>query len=277
MISFLHNLFGNLIFHIVSRRILLTRIREDTDLVQTLLDKEVAQSLILRICFAGEAHDKSRTDGYAGDAFPQLLNQGNHLLLSVRTMHGFEHGIMGMLQGQIHILADLGFRRIHINELIRKEFRIAIERAHPFELRHLNHFTQQFSECRTVVDVPAIVGAVLRDKDYFPHTIFRELFHFCTDIFNLAAAELAANLRDGAEGATIVTAFGNLHISGIIRRGADAGSLGIIERVIFSSQYHTMAFQRFLHRFHNAPPGTGAQNGIGFWQFVQQFLLVALA
>ena len=52
---------------------------------------------------------------------------------------------------------------------------------------------------------------------------------FVDDAFETAAAEIAAELRNDAEGTRMVAAFGDLYVSGVARGGEDALSEIVIQ------------------------------------------------
>ncbi len=71
-------------------------------------------------------------------------------------------------------------------------------------------------------EIFAIAGRVLADQIDFPNALAKEPRRFRYDRFKTAAAELAAILRNHAESAGMVAAFGDLDVGEVAGRGQNA-------------------------------------------------------
>ena len=78
------------------------------------------------------------------------------------------------------------------------------------------------SIARRIFDVNAIGRRVLRDHQQFLHAGVDQLFGFAQDVGRRPRDEVAAQLRNDAETATVVAAFRNLQIGVVTRRELDA-------------------------------------------------------
>ena len=262
MVALLHDLLRHLVRHVVGRRALLARIREDADLVEAHLLDEVAQRVVLGIRLAREADDERRADRHAGDALAQLLDQRAHLLLCVGAAHAAQHGVVRMLQRQVDVLADLRLARNRLDELVAEVLRVAVERADPLELRHLDDLAQELRKLRRTVEVAAVLRRVLGDQDDFAHAVLRQVAHLVADVLDAAAAVVAADVRDGAEGAAVVAALCDLDISRVRRRRRDARRVLVVKRLVLAGDDDAVPLERLLDGLHDAAPGARADDGI---------------
>ena len=141
------------------------------------------------------------------------MDERAHLLLRIRTVHAAQHGIMRVLQRQVDVLADLRLAGDRLDELVAEVLRVAVERAHPLELRHLDDLAQELCKLRLAVEVAAVLRRVLGDQHDFAHAVLRQVADLIADVLDAAAAVVAADVRDGAEGAAVVAALRNLDVS----------------------------------------------------------------
>jgi len=71
------------------------------------------------------------------------------------------------------------------------------------------------------------VGGVLRNKQEFFDPFGDELFCFTSDGFDGAATMFTAHLRDDAEGARVITAFGDFDVGEVFGSEAPAGGIEV--------------------------------------------------
>ena len=192
-----------------------------------------------------------------------------------RALHGLEHVRAGVLERDIQVRQDLAFRHQR-NNVVHMGVRIYVVQANPHA-----HVTQSFTqglhlrfnrpalpESGAVLDVDTIGGGVLGDHQQFLHAGIHQAPGFVHDITNGTADEFAAHVRDDAEGAAVVAAFGNLQV-GIVARGQlDAlGRHQVHKGVMVFIRGH-----KLVHRAHHFFIGLGAGNRqyarVGFADFV---------
>ncbi len=78
-------------------------------------------------------------------------------------------------------------------------------------------------------EVFAVAGGVLADQIDLAHALFEEASGFRDHGFETAAAEVAAILRDHAEGAGVIAALGDLQVREVARCGENARREVVIE------------------------------------------------
>ena len=76
---------------------------------------------------------------------------------------------------------------------------------------------------RLVADVDAIGAGVLADDQQFLGARGDQFLGLAQDRVGTAADEVAAQVRDDAEGAAVIAALGNLQIAVVARRQLEAG------------------------------------------------------
>ena len=82
----------------------------------------------------------------------------------------------------------------------------------------LRHFPKQTVKRGAVLSVSAVGGEILRDKIDFFDAVLPECNRFCNHRLDGAAAMRAAQLRNNAECAFVVAAFGDLEKGRVSRR-----------------------------------------------------------
>ena len=116
-------------------------------------------------------------------------------------------------------LQTFGKRRDRVDEFVVDRRRIEVEQANPLEAVDL---VQALEQPREAAAAQAAIAAphrrVLRDQDQLFGASGGERARFCEDRLLAAAAEGAAQLRDDAERARMVAAFGDLQIGRGARR-----------------------------------------------------------
>ena len=94
---------------------------------------------------------------------------------------------------------------------------IGVEEAHPAEVFDLREPLEQQREAVLQAEVFAVAGGVLADERDFAHALLRRgaAASAMTDS-KRRRAELAAQLRDDAEAAGMIAAFGDLDVGGVL-------------------------------------------------------------
>ena len=181
-----------------------------------------------------------------------------------------------MLQRNIHVFHQLFLAGNHLNQLIRKEFRIAVQGTQPLDALNPAKLLQKPRQAWLTIDIMAVVGSILGNQHDFPDALCHQGLHFLTDILNAAAPVPAPDEGNRAEGTAVIAPFRNLYIGSIRRRSRNPGHRSIINNLIFPVDNHPVASQRFLNGFHNAMPGAGTDNAISLRQIIQKLLPVPL-
>ena len=117
-----------------------------------------------------------------------------------------------MLQGHIHVGADLFVLRDCVQQLAGNLVGIGVEETHPTQVFDRRKFFQQKREAIFQAEIFAIASGVLADQGNFSHSGLRETFGLGNDGFKTSRAELSAQLRNDAEGAGMIAALGNLDV-----------------------------------------------------------------
>src|SRR2546423_463532 len=128
-----------------------------------------------------------------------------------------------MLQRHVQILHGLRFFGHYIKKNIADVRGISVHYAHPLDSFRVRQLAQQMSKSILLAEVFTITRRVLRDEDQFLHAFFRKLMSFGDDGSESPAAKVPAHLRNEAEGARTIAAFGNLDEGVMRRRGKYPG------------------------------------------------------
>ena len=96
-----------------------------------------------------------------------------------------------MLQRQIDILHNLLFLRHRLQKLIRQSVRVTIEHAQPLEAVNFAQAAHQLCKGIFAVQVNAVAGRILRNKDELLRAVFNETARFFLNALHRAAAVAA--------------------------------------------------------------------------------------
>ena len=192
-------------------------------------------------------------------------------------MHAAQHLIVRVLHGQVDVFHELRLARDRLDELVTEIRRIAVERADPVHALDRAERAQELRELRLAVEVAPVLRRVLRDEDDLLHAARGEVHHLIADILDGAAAVGAADVGDGAEGAAVVAALGDLHIGGVGGRRRDARRVLVIEQLVLACDDDAVSLERLLDGLHDAVPRACADDGIRLRHIIEELLPVALA
>ena len=192
-----------------------------------------------------------------------------------RAFHGLEHFRAGVLERDIQVRQDLAFGHQR-DDVVHVGVRVDIVQAHPHahvaegftQGLHLGFQGPALPETGAVFDIHAVGGGVLGDHQQFLYAGIHQALGFVHDITDGPAHQLAAHVRDDAEGAAVVAAFGNLQVGVVARGQFDAlGWYQVDKRVVVFIRGH-----KLVHRAYYFFIGLGAGNrqhaGVGFADFV---------
>ena len=180
-----------------------------------------------------------------------------------------------MLERDVEVFDELRLRREHVNQLFADGLRVEVMDTNPVEAIDLAKFTQQLRQLPRAVEILAIAAGVLRDDDQFLHAVLGERLRLGDQFLHLPAAVMAAQLRNDAERAIVVTALGDLEIGILLRRRQDAARLvqrdaDVIEALIF------LPVQDLLRRVDNVVIRARAEHAVDLRHLVHDLLLIAL-
>ncbi len=108
---------------------------------------------------------------------------------------------------------------------------IGVEEADPAEVVDLGETFEEEGESVFDAEIFAVAGGVLADEGEFADAVGGEGARFGEHGFEGAGTELAAQLRDDAEGTGVIAAFGDLEIGGGAAGGEQAGRVLVHEVV----------------------------------------------
>ena len=114
-----------------------------------------------------------------------------------------------MLDGQVKIRHDLGVAHHGGDKFVGDAFRVSVQHADPADALDLLQRVQQIADGAGLAPVLAVGGGVLRYNDQFAHTLARQPACLGNAVVQLAAAQLAADKRNGAVVAAVVAALGD--------------------------------------------------------------------
>ena len=157
-----------------------------------------------------------------------------------RAAHGLQHRGRGVLEGDVEVGQDLAFghQRQHVVDV---RIGIDVVQAHPgAELAEgLRQIEEAGLERRAlpgalgVLDVEAVGAGVLADDQQLLDAGLHQALGLGHHVRGGAAGEVAAQLRNDAERAAVVAAFGDLQIGVVARREAQAlGRHQVDERIV---------------------------------------------
>ena len=141
----------------------------------------------------------------------------------------FETARGGVLQRQVDIPADFLAFGHRLEHIVGDRRRIEIEQADPVEPFDLVQLAKQPGQRATLAAIDAVEGRVLRDQEQFTDAARGERSRFADDRFGRPAAIVAAQRRDDAEGARVITAFGDLDVRVVPRRRQQARGVGVVD------------------------------------------------
>ena len=170
---------------------------------------EVTQLCVLLLGLTGEARDQRRAQRDAGDGGTQAGDGVLNFLASAAAVHGLEHGIITVLDGQVKIRHDLGVAHHGGDKFVGDAFRIGVQHANPADALDLLQRVQQIADGTGLAPVLAVGGGVLCHNDQLAHTLPRQPAGLGHAVVQLTAAQLAADQRDSAVVAAVVAALGN--------------------------------------------------------------------
>eukprot|EP00960_Hanusia_phi_P062419 765143-Hanusia_phi.AAC.5 len=215
-----------------------------------------------------ETRDEGGPQHQPRDPLAQLLEKGDGVVAG-RTVHGLEHGVADMLEGDVDVLADLVDARDGVDQLVAEVARVAVEQRDPAHLLYLSQRVEQICQpalvCRAEVLPPLV--RVLCDQVELCHPRRHQLARLLHDGVEGLGAEAPAPARDRAEGALVIAPLCHAQEGRVLLRdphslplraegnvGASYGDLGHGEAALGDDALNLVADVRVLlkpnHRVH---------------------------
>ena len=180
--------------------------------------------------FAGKADDEAGAQRDAGNGGAHPLEEFQEGVAVGAALHAGQDVAAGMLQRHVDVFGQAFVGGEGFEHFLRYAIWIGVEKAHPEQVFDLGEAFEELREAVAQVEVFAVGGCVLADQGDFASAGGGEIFRFADDGFESAAAEFAAKLRDDAEGAGVIAAFGDFDVGLVLRRGDDARRQVVIEK-----------------------------------------------
>ena len=165
----------------------------------------------------------------SGMACAHLGDELEEYLRRAAALHALEHRGRGVLQGNVNVAAQARVRGEHFKQARGDLVGIGVEETDPAEILDLRELFEQRGEAILNAEVFAEAGCVLPDEVDFAHALGGEALGLDDDRGDGARAELAAELRNDAEGAGMIAAFGNLDVGGVASGGEQARGVLVVE------------------------------------------------
>ncbi len=134
-----------------------------------------------------------------------------------------------MLQGNVDVAAEARVLGENFQQARGDLVGIGVEEADPAEILDLRELFEQGGETVLNAEVFAEAGCVLPDEIDFANALGGEALRLDDNRGDGAGAELAAQLRNDAEGAGMIAAFGDLDVGGVARGGEQARGVLVVE------------------------------------------------
>src|SRR5438034_1369362 len=189
-----------------------------------------------------------------------------------RPVH--EH-VVAVLHGHVHVRHDPRAREL-VEQALVDVRGMQVHRADPRHPRVLAERQQQVADVAVARQVAPVGQRVLGDEDRLLHAALREVVDFRDDVVQRAAAVLAPELRNRAEGAAHVAALGDLHI-GVrdLRREQPRGG-GVVEVAGWRRRRPVLAVGGLADEVDDALEAGGAQDRVDFRHLPEDLTAVAL-
>ena len=171
--------------------------------------QKIVRRAEIRIGLARETGDQRRAQRDAGDGRAQPGNRVLDLLTSAAAVHGLEHRVITVLDGQVEIGHDLGVAGHGGNKCVADTFRIGVQDTDPADAVDFLQAVQQLTDGAGSAPVLAVGGGVLCDQNQLAHTLARQPAGLGAAVVDFTAAQRTADQRNGAVIAAIVATLGN--------------------------------------------------------------------
>ncbi len=193
------------------------------------------------------------------------------------AVHGGEHVVVDVLDRHVEVVADLRFASDQFDQPVADPVRIGVEQAQPAQTVDLDQRFEQVDQVGAILAIGAEGGDILGDQVDLLDPAGDQRLDFSHHRGDAARAQGAANARDHAVGAVVGAALGNLHVSGVVRRGEDARGGMVVEEVgEADGPARPLPPQVLVEQFDDARRVGGADEQVDLGEFRRQFVPVAL-
>ncbi len=245
------------------RRALLARIDEKTHTIKFGTFDPALQLGDVLVGLARKADDERRAHRDAGDAPAEIVDDLEIPLAVRRPQHRAQHRRADVLQRHVHVRADLRQRSHGIDELRVDGRGIEIEQPDPADPVDVVQPVQQMREpAAPEAAVASPHRGVLRDEDQLAHAGRRERARLGEDRLLAARAEAAAQLRDDAERARMIAAFGDLQVRGGRRRRDEPRQKVVLGLRFEIEPYRPLARARVVEQLDDRGVRAGADDAV---------------
>lgn len=191
----------------------LVGVREDADVIELDLGYEVVQAPELLVGLAGEAHDECGTEHRAVELLPGIAEDAPIQVHVARARHRAQDVRVGVLDRHVQVRHAGGRLGHRIDQPEDELAGVDVEHAKPAQCRYL--LGDQADEPRQAVldaEVGSVADGVLRDQDNLLDSSVDQLPDLAHHIERSLAGLAALDERDGAEGACVIAAVGDLDV-----------------------------------------------------------------
>src|SRR5437660_12481265 len=136
-----------------------------------------------------------------------------------------------MLQGYVNVRTNIVVGCDRLEQSPRDLIGIGVEEANPLQAFDARKFFEQQGQAIFQSKVLAVASGVLSYERDFADAGLRQSLGFGDDGFETPGAELSSKLRNDAEAAGMIAAFGDFDIGRGSRRGQHAGRMVVVKVV----------------------------------------------
>src|SRR5262245_51944246 len=257
------------------RRALLGRIREHAQAIEARVVEEREQIFEGGSRLSGEADEHRRPQGDVGDRVAKLPDDLQHATRRHRATHGAQHAVVAVLHRHVHVRHDARAREL-VEHAVVDVSGMQVHRPDPRHPRVFAERQQQVADVAVADEIAAVRERVLGDQDGLLDSALGEPIHLRNDVAQWPAPMLAAKLRDRAEGAAHVAAFGDLHVRvrNFPREQPRRGRVVQITRR--GGRRPVFTVRRLAHEIDDALEPRGAEDRIDLGHLLQDLAAVAL-
>ena len=138
------------------------------------------------------------------------------------AVHGLQHTVADVLEGEVDVLEEAGIGLELLNQLVGDLVGVAVQNADPGDIRLLGDLADQLGQGIAAVEILAVAGGILSNQRQLLDAQGVHVLGLGHHVLHGTGAELAADGGDGAVGAAVVTALGDLEVGGVVGGGEDA-------------------------------------------------------
>ena len=200
------------------------------------------------------------------------------------AIHGLEHTVADVLEGEVDVLEEAGIGLELLDELVGDLVGVAVQHPDPGDIGLLGDLMDQLGQGVAAVEVLAVAGGVLCHQGQLLDAQGVHILGLGDHVLHGAGAELASNGGDGAVGAAVVTALGDLEVGGVVGGGEDAvaaqaDGILVLEGAVLLFGGDILTLALLLHGpdgLHDVVDTAHAEKSIYLGELLEDLLAVAL-